>query len=378
MLATTTVSIEVPSSDSDEWVTLTFYTNQILAPNHEPIKIERSGRFPIAASYQEYATNALAKLRFMFYEQKCNQQIQLKTFSHKKGAAKPNESALNLALLIADLHFAGVISLPEISALEAGFCFTNGLVSINPCAVAPENQQKSELLQTNCRTSLVYRFENISPTPYQANFDYELLALVKSIAPQNIQQSCVYFPMVDSGKDGGHTLTSFTVFYMPSTTKSYSYIGNDTTFKFAVNEFVEQSIDLNVLLKGHILIDCGSRPSKGHNSWQLALVAALQIVTGVMPCSNIPLICTGQITRNDVEDNSRAVVAIGEAHKKYHFIQALHHDNTELQTVFNQQTHEQQWCFCLPEKNYYELDVDENLFIQVLPITYWYFDDLIG
>lgn len=377
MVAASTVSIEVPCTQGNEWVTLTFYTTSVLAPNHEPIKIERAARFAIVASYQEFVCSSLTKLRFLFHKQKCHRQIQLKTFSHKKGAAKPNENALNLALLIADLHFAGVITLPEMSALEAGYCFSDGLISIAPCKVAPNNQQAAFNSTENNRSSLVYRFDNIEVTAYQANFDYQLLAMVKSIAPQSIHQSCVYYPMVDADQEAGHTLAFFTILFLPSESKSCAVIGSDMTFKFTVNEFVEQNIDLNIILNGHILIDCGSRPSKGHNSWQLALVTALQIVTGLMPCEKLPLICTGEVTRKQIEDNSRAIVPIGEAEKKYQFLHSLYSESTSLLSAFNQACNNYKWYFCLPEKNYYELTVKDASLIQVSPVMYWYYEDLI-
>lgn len=385
MLDAKTITIEVPSMNNDDWVTLTFYTNNVLAPNHEPIKIERSSRFPVAAYYQEYAMSTLAKLRFVFYKNKCTQQLQLKTFSHKKDSVKPNENAFNLALLMADLHFSGEIILPEMSAVESGFCFNRGLLTLKPCDVAPTNQQQGDLntnsninAKINHRNCLVFRYGNTSLTPYQAIFDYNLLEKINAMVPQNIKQSRVYFPMVDSGQNSGHTLTSFSVLYIPSSTQSISIIGNDVTFKFSVNEFIEQNIDVNMILTGHVLIDCGSRPSKGHNSWQLSLVTALQIATGLMPCSDTPLICTGQVTKNDIDDNSRGIVPIGEAVSKYNFIQKLNQENKKLLTAFNHSCDDENWYFCLPEKNYYELDINESSMLQVLPVTYWYFEDLIS
>ncbi len=377
MAITKSVSIEVPSREGDKWLTLSFYTNHILAPNHEPIKVERSGRFTIAGEYQTYLTNTLTKLRFLFYKQQCKLQIQVKTFSHKDGAARPNDNALNLAILMADLHFAGHISLPDVSALEAGFCFTQGLMSISPCAVAPTYQQASDGLQTRHRTSLVYRHEPLESSPYQANFDYRLLAEIKAIVPQTLYQSCVYYPMVDAGQDHGHTLACFTVLYIPSESQSCSFMGQDMTFKFAVNEFIEQNIDLNMILTGHVLIDCGSRPSKGHNSWQLALVSALQIATGLMPCDNKPLICTGQVSRNEPDDHSRAIVAVAETPKKYQYIQTLKLEGVQLMSTLNQADSGEEWYFCLPEKNYYELDISQNAWLSVLPVTHWYYEDLI-
>lgn len=372
------LSIEVPCEQSKQWVTLTFYTSHVLAANHEPIKIERASRNTFVGKSQSYATKTLSKLRFMFSEHVQHQQIQMKTFASKESDAQPNKYAFNLALLLADLHFSDFINLPEQFAVEAGYCFSKGLFNLPSTTVAPDNVQDTSL---NYRNSIVLKYQVSALQTYQAQFDFDILAALESIAPQNVKQACVYFPMVYASRaqahSQGHSLGQFTVFYIPADAKRWSIIGDDVTFCFVVNDFVEHNIDLNLCLNGKVLIDCGDRPSKGHESWQLSLVSAIQLAMGVMPSSNACLICTGQVSTEAQADGSRILLAIGDVITKFDYVKSLKNDGVELRSMDNMDNDTDRYLFALPEENYYQLDHTDFYGVELVPVNYWYYEDLI-
>jgi len=388
MIKHPTVCIEVPNEDNSDWINLEFSLTNVPAPDEQPLKLSKT-RSAKASALELAANVMLAKLRHAFFVSGVNEkndlslvrQIGLRDFSADTESTEPNLQAFNLALLMADLYFKQVIKLSEHVALEAGYCLEQGFINLPSCLVAPNNRQGT-LAAQDTRNSLVYRLKPDSQmtrhydTP---NYNFELLQQVVARAPHSIYQGCVHYPVVDSAGDA-HQLSLFNVAYIPSDEFKLTVIGSDKTFRFEVVEFVNSSTDIGLLLTGQLLLECGVRPSKGHKSWQLALVSALQIALGVMPAGPNPLICTGEIKTDPNDDNfSRQVTRVGQCDVKYHFIKQLKSQEQLLTGAFGAINSCLPWFFCLPEENYYQIEVNkDDSVVNCIAVTYWFVDDLMG
>lgn len=390
------VSIEVPNCETSGWLTLIFSTNFILAAEHEPITIEKTLKYPMAKRLVQYTKVTTARLRSLFHAQRCEYQLVLAPFGHKKSQPEqlmPNMEAFNLALLLADLHFSKHIKLEKYSAIEAGFCFVKGLIALPPTNVAPSNIQGEDNGLT--RSSLVHRLDNTSQiSHYQAIFSDQVLKQVSAFIPYEKYESCVYFPLIDNESNEASQLSFIKVLYIPSKESQLSIFGITPKFPNVIRQLIHESADLRLMLTGQVFIECSERPAEDQKSWELALVTALQMALGLLPRVDNPVICTGQVSSSNATDNTeielleslelvRKAKPVDDTDKKYNLIKELNENSesrTKLKSSANRTVESENlpWLFYLPEANYV---LDKQLYITktiiVRPVEYWHYEELL-
>jgi len=392
------ISIEVPNCENTDWLTLTFSSSFTIASEYEPIILERVIKYPLAEQLEQYTKATVAKLRSVFHAHRCAFQLLLAPFGHsirQPEVLSPNIDAYNLALLLADLHFSKHIELQEHSALEAGFSFSKGLVELPSNQVAPSNKQTNN--SNFIRSSIVHRLNNANQVShYQATFSDQLLRQLQAFIPQEKFESCVYFPLIDNAGGTADQLSFIKVLYVPADKSQLSIFGITCDFSNEIRELISDNINLRMLVRGQVFIECGERPAKDHNSWELALVTALQMALGLLPRVDRPVICTGQVSPKTCEgDNEQQILIqplkqarklnpVGDTDKKYKLIKTLSESATtssDLLTSLNQPAKEKSasWLFYLPEENYCS---DKALYtseqVEVFPVVFWHFEELLS
>lgn len=270
-------SVVVPSVDGKEWCELSIELTDHLVEGNYPVDVADISDTNLKREIQ----CGLQMAQFFYLSQVPNRLVI--TFNNQS-QANPDVSAVILALLLVNVEEVRTFNLPQKFTLASALRFQPKL-EIQDIAIStlPNERDWNLLCVANIPQSQLGRF-NPQPLPH----------LIPCIPPS---RSCVFFPVMVNNKV---ELGWFTVWYG----RQDSNVSRFLQIRFSLKGTPRHRTRIDDLVKlalpndtnYKLCVECGGvMPDLEQNSWQLALVAAIQIAAKTMPASPWPLVATGCI-----------------------------------------------------------------------------------